>query len=91
MLLNENIFRYFIVHFLSRERKQNQKKAPVSRALRVRASGPPPVAPKLAPLISGTQTVAASFSSATPMRDLVTKGDSQTRHEILVSPPIMIV
>jgi len=36
VLFNENIFRYFIVHFLSRERKQNQKKAPVSRALRVR-------------------------------------------------------
>jgi hypothetical protein len=55
------------------------------------ASWPQPDAPKLAPLISGTQTVAASFPSATPMRDLVTKGDSQTKHEILVSSFIMMV
>ena len=55
------------------------------------ASWPQPDAPKLVPLISGTQTFAASFPSATPMLDRVTKGDSQARHEIPVSLFIMMV
>jgi len=58
-----------IVHFLSRERKRNQKKTPVSRwILRVpSAVGRAETPPAFAKTAAGLKQVAASFSSADGM------------------------
>jgi hypothetical protein len=64
-------------------KKSNQKKAPVSQALRVRLRvGAAAGRAGTRPAFSGTQTAAASLSSAAPMLDLVTKGNNINLHII---------
>jgi hypothetical protein len=63
------------VHFLSRKRKRNQKKALVSRALRVRLRVDAAIGRAgTHPAYRGAQTAAASLPIAGAMLGLVTKG-----------------
>jgi hypothetical protein len=66
------------IFFLAKENRTKRKRPYPEPFGFVCASWSQPDAPQLAPLISGTQTVAASFSSATPMLDRVTKGKVKT-------------
>jgi len=68
-------------HFLSRERKWNQKKAPASRALRVRLRVVAAIGRAgTRSAYRGAQTAAASLPIAATMLSRVTKGKQNTRH-----------